>query len=67
VDELIGATGWLPHTARAALTGLRQKGFVLKKSQRIDGKGDLQDQVHEPQCCMPESDASDGCEFGTQN
>ena len=24
---------WLPHTVRAALTGLRQKGFVLTKSK----------------------------------
>lgn len=38
LDELIVATGWLPHTTRAALTGLRQKGFVLAKSQRVDGK-----------------------------
>lgn len=38
LDELIAATGWLPHTTRAALTGLRQKGFVLDKSQGVDGK-----------------------------
>ena len=37
LDELIAATGWLPHTTRAALTGLRQKGFVLYKSKRQDG------------------------------
>ena len=24
--ELVAATGWLPHTTRAALTGLRKKG-----------------------------------------
>lgn len=24
LDEMIAATGWLPHTTRAALTGLRQ-------------------------------------------
>jgi hypothetical protein len=28
IDELIVATGWLPHTTRAALTGLRKRGFV---------------------------------------
>lgn len=38
LDELVAATGWLPHTSRAALTGLRHKGFVLKKSVRPDGK-----------------------------
>ena len=34
LDELVAATGWLPHTGRAALTGLRHKGFVLDKSKR---------------------------------
>lgn len=28
LDELAGATGWLPHTTRAALTGLRKKGHA---------------------------------------
>ena len=27
LDELTDATGWLPHTARAALTGLRKRGY----------------------------------------
>lgn len=26
LDQLVIATGWLPHTARAALTGLKKKG-----------------------------------------
>ncbi len=30
LDELIGATGWLPHTARAALTGLRKRGYDVR-------------------------------------
>jgi hypothetical protein len=38
LDELIAATGWLPHTTRAALTGLRRKGCRLEKSTRADGK-----------------------------
>ena len=38
LDELIAATGWLPHTTRAALTGLRRKGCTLEKSSREDGK-----------------------------
>ena len=37
LDELIAATGWLPHTTRAALTGLRHKGFVLDRGKRADG------------------------------
>ena len=27
LEELTDATGWLPHTARAALTGLRKRGY----------------------------------------
>ena len=34
--ELVEATGWLPHTTRAALTGLRKKGHVLTKGKRCD-------------------------------
>ena len=29
IDELIAATGWLPHTTRAAMTGLRKRGFAV--------------------------------------
>ena len=36
LNELVDATGWLPHTTRAALTGLRKKGHVLEKSKRED-------------------------------
>lgn len=38
LDELIAATGWLPHTTRAALTGLRRKGCTLEKSTCENGK-----------------------------
>ena len=34
--EMVEATGWLPHTTRAALTGLRKKGHVTEKSKRGD-------------------------------
>ncbi len=34
------ATGWLPHTMRAALTGLRKKGFVLSRD-RQPGKNSI--------------------------
>jgi hypothetical protein len=33
VAELIEATGWLPHTTRAALTGLRKKGHQIEKAR----------------------------------
>ncbi|HJP69176.1 MAG TPA: DUF3489 domain-containing protein [Sphingomicrobium sp.] len=36
LTELIDATGWLPHTTRAALTGLRKKGHVVEKTKRDD-------------------------------
>ena len=32
--ELVEATGWLPHTTRAALTGLRKKGQAITKGSR---------------------------------
>jgi hypothetical protein len=36
LDELIEATGWLPHTTRAALTGLRKKGHAIVRGKRND-------------------------------
>ena len=36
LDALTEATGWLPHTTRAALTRLRKKGYVI---ERIGGEG----------------------------
>lgn len=36
IDQLVTATGWLPHTTRAALTGLRKKGHALV-SDKLDG------------------------------
>lgn len=32
--ELTEATGWLPHTTRAALTGLKKKGHVIARTRR---------------------------------
>jgi len=29
IEQLVAATGWLPHTTRAALTGLRKKGHAV--------------------------------------
>jgi hypothetical protein len=36
LDELVAATGWLPHTTRAALTGLRKKNHAIVKDKRGD-------------------------------
>jgi hypothetical protein len=34
--DIVDATGWLPHTSRAALTGLKKKGYSLEKG-KVDG------------------------------
>jgi hypothetical protein len=36
LNEMVEATGWLPHTTRAALTGLRKKGRSIEKAKRQD-------------------------------
>ena len=36
LDDITGATGWLPHSARAMLTALRKKSFKLDKA-KVDG------------------------------
>lgn len=40
LDALVKATGWLPHTTRAALTGLRKRGFAVERI-RNETKGSL--------------------------
>ena len=37
ISELTAATGWLPHTARAAITGLRQRGYSVIRERAEDG------------------------------
>ena len=34
LEELTSATGWLPHSARAVLTGLRKKGHAIVREKR---------------------------------
>ena len=36
LDEMVKATGWLPHTTRAALTGLKKKGHSIERDKRDD-------------------------------
>ncbi|KAA2236440.1 DUF3489 domain-containing protein [Salinarimonas soli] len=36
--DLASATGWLPHTTRAALTGLRQDGHAITRSTNEAGQ-----------------------------
>jgi hypothetical protein len=40
LQTLVQATGWLPHTTRAALTGLRKRGYTVLL-ERQDGKPSL--------------------------
>jgi hypothetical protein len=35
-SDLVAVTGWVPHTTRAALTGLRKKGHAVT-SEKLDG------------------------------
>ncbi len=37
LSELTSATGWLPHTTRAAMTRLRQRGFGLERFRNEAG------------------------------
>lgn len=36
LDQLVSATGWLPHTTRAALTSLRKKGHAIDSTKAGD-------------------------------
>ena len=39
IEELIAATGWLAHTTRAALTGLRKRGYAVAIDRSDDTRG----------------------------
>jgi hypothetical protein len=39
IAELIAATGWLAHTTRAALTGLRKRGYAVAIDRSDDRRG----------------------------
>jgi hypothetical protein len=38
LDEVVAATGWLPHTSRAALTGLRKRGYAIERRLIAEGR-----------------------------
>jgi len=40
LEALVDVTGWLPHTTRAALTGLRKRGYEVVL-ERQDGKSSI--------------------------
>jgi Protein of unknown function (DUF3489) len=37
IEELTSATEWLPHTTRAALTGLRKRGYTIERMRSEEG------------------------------
>lgn len=36
LEELVKTTGWQVHTARAALTGLKKRGYEIERRKRDD-------------------------------
>lgn len=41
LDELVAATGWLPHTTRAALTALRHRGYEVRLKRGEAGRASV--------------------------
>jgi hypothetical protein len=39
LEAICKATGWQPHSARAALSGLRKAGATIEREALVDGKG----------------------------
>jgi hypothetical protein len=65
IIDLTQAMGWLPHTMRAALTGLRKRGYAVIR-ERI-GAGDSIYRISDApaymkDCTIPQRDAMDGRE-----
>jgi hypothetical protein len=38
IQQIVHATGWLPHTTRAALTGLKKRGYEIT-NEKVEGVG----------------------------
>ena len=39
LEAICKMTGWQPHSARAALSGLRKEGYKIERRPAGDGKG----------------------------
>lgn len=39
IEALCAATGWQPHSVRAALSRLRKQGYAIALDKDADGKG----------------------------
>lgn len=49
LDALMAATGWLPHTTRAVLSGLRKRGHAIERVSG-DGEGGSRYRLVTPAC-----------------
>ena len=54
IEQLAAAMGWLPHTTRAALTGLRKRGFGIDRRKGKDQRAGAYVIVDNP-------NATEGC------
>ena len=63
--ELVAATGWLPHTTRAALTGLRKRGYAVGIDRADKVRGPvyrIEPTEMEEDNAAPHAEASQTCE-----
>ena len=63
--ELVAATGWLPHTTRAALTGLRKRGYAVGIDRADKVRGSvyrIEPTEMEEDSAAPHAEASQTCE-----
>ena len=57
LNDMVEVTGWLPHTTRAALTGLRHKGYAIAR-----GKNARAETVYRIDAAAGEGTSSTGAE-----
>jgi hypothetical protein len=63
IIDLTDATGWLPHTTRGALTGLRKRGYTVIRERLVAGDSvyRISDApAHRGDRTVPERDVMDG-------
>ena len=62
--ELVAATGWLPHTTRAALTGLRKRGYAvgIDRADKVRGSVYRIEPTEMEDSAAPHAEASQTCE-----
>jgi Protein of unknown function (DUF3489) len=48
IEELTSMTGWLPHTTRAALTGLRKRGYGVERQRTASDEASIYRIVDRP-------------------